>query len=112
MFGLFAKTKAFENLNPSTFASRYKEEPNGALLDVRTAGEFKGGYIPGAVNLDLMRSDFASKVNQLDKDKTYFVYCRSGSRSAQACSILTSKGFKAVNLSGGVGSWRGELRQG
>lgn len=112
MFGLFERTKAFENLASTEFATRYKQEPNAALLDVRTTGEFRGGHIPGAVNIDIMGNDFMKKVTTLDKDKTYFVYCRSGSRSAQACSILTSKGYKAHNLAGGIGSWRGDIKRG
>ena len=112
MFGLFERTKPFDNLDSNEFASRYKQEPNAVLLDVRTAGEFHSGYIPGATNLDIMRGDFASRVSTLDKNKTYFVYCRSGSRSAEACSILTSKGYKAINLAGGIGRWRGEIKHG
>lgn len=112
MFGLFKKQKAFETIGNAEFATKLKEDQNAALLDVRTSGEFRRGYIPGAVNMDLMGNDFRSRVATLDKIKTYFVYCQSGGRSAQACSILTSEGYKAFNLAGGIGSWQGEIKRG
>jgi rhodanese-related sulfurtransferase len=59
--------------------------------------------------MDLMRVDFASQAARLDKGKTYLVYCRSGNRSAQACQILSSKGFKAFNLAGGIMNWSEKL---
>lgn len=31
------------------------------VLDVRTADEFKAGHIPGAINLDVLESDFEKK---------------------------------------------------
>jgi rhodanese-related sulfurtransferase len=46
---------------------------------------------------------------QMDTSKNYYVYCRSGARSAQACAILNTLGFKKTyNLMGGFMEWRGE----
>ena len=51
-----------------------------------------------------------NKLNELDKDKHYYVYCKSGGRSAQACAIMKQLGFKRTyNLLGGITSWRGEI---
>ncbi len=53
-----------------------------------------------------MGSSFAQKVAALDKDKTYFVYCRSGNRSGNACEMMSKDGFKNLyNLSGGMMNW-------
>ena len=109
MFGLFKKEKAFQNMGSQEFAAKLKEAPDAVLLDVRTSSEFRSGYIPGAINIDLMRHDFNERINALDPHKSYFVYCRSGGRSAQVCSVLSSRGLKAFNLSGGIGAWRGEI---
>ncbi|MDG1276731.1 MAG: rhodanese-like domain-containing protein [Algoriphagus sp.] len=81
-------------------------QPNTVIIDVRSAGEFAGGKIRGARNLDIMSSDFSNQVKNLPKDKTYLVYCRSGNRSGQACEIMGDLGFEKVkNLKGGIMSW-------
>ena len=39
------------------------------------------------------------------KDKTLVIYCHSGGRSAFTANVLRKKGFKAVNLAGGINAW-------
>jgi rhodanese-related sulfurtransferase len=47
-------------------------------------------------------------LEQLDKSKAYFVYCRSGARSARACAVMQQYGFLiAFNLLGGILAWVG-----
>lgn len=109
MFGIFERTKAYTDLNSTDFERELKQNKNAVLLDVRTAGEFSMGKIPGAVNIDVMSADFDKRIASLDKDKTYFVYCRSGNRSGSACNILAAKGLQSYNLAGGINSWRGAV---
>ena len=83
-----------------------KADANIAILDVRTAKEFADGHVAGAVNIDVNQADFAQKIDQLDRSKTYIVYCRSGRRSSKAVSIMASKGFKNLyNVSDGFLGW-------
>ena len=50
-----------------------------------------------------------AELEKLDKTKNYYVYCRSGNRSGQACAIMKNLGFdKAFNLQGGFMNWEGE----
>jgi len=51
------------------------------LLDVRSPGEFLGGKIKGAKNIDALSQDFMNQIKNLPKDKTYLIYCRSGNRT-------------------------------
>ena len=104
MFGLFGP-KNYEALNGKEFQQRYKASPGAVLIDVRTAGEFRAGSIRGARNLDIMSPAFMQQVEHLDKTKEYFLFCRSGSRSAQACNHMAKNGFKVFNLNGGVYDW-------
>lgn len=106
MFNLFSTgTKLYSSLNGNEFKAEYTKSNQPVLLDVRTAGEFAGGTISGARNIDVMSPDFQKKISALDKNKEYFVFCRSGGRSAQACGIMAEQGFKVYNLKGGVGAW-------
>lgn len=106
MFSLFStKAKKYQDLPADAFKD-LSLQPDTAILDVRTLGEFSSGKIRGARNLDIMSPGFYNQVANLSKDKTYLVYCRSGNRSGQACDVMASLGFeKLKNLSGGIARW-------
>lgn len=108
MFNLFKKNiaMAYKNITAEEFKKIQEENPDAVILDVRTPAEVRQGKIPGAVNMDIMDRQFAEKIETLDKDKTYLVYCRSGNRSGQACNLMADKGVsKVYNLGGGVSQW-------
>ena len=69
------------------------------LLDVRTPAEYKGGHIPGFINIEL--DSLRERIDELDNSKPAYVHCRSGLRSYLACRILEQRGFDCYNLSGG-----------
>lgn len=106
MFDYFkAKPKNYEDISVGEFHNLMLQ-PNTVILDVRTPGEFAAGKIRGARNIDLMARDFTKQVQNLPKDKTYLVYCRSGNRSGQACEIMADLGFeKCKNMTGGIMRW-------
>ncbi len=97
-------TLPFNNLNGRDFKSNF-ENANGVLLDVRTPEEFTAGHIDGSINIDIFNPDFRDQIDSLDKSKEYFVYCRSGNRSGQACMLMTELGYKSNNLMGGIAAW-------
>jgi rhodanese-related sulfurtransferase len=106
MFNLFSiGTKNYENLHGAEFKAKYNQSNGAVLLDVRTPGEFRSGSVRGARNIDFMSPTFMSTVSTLDKSKEYFLICRSGSRSGQACNLMAKEGFKVYNLAGGIGEW-------
>ncbi|MEZ4988707.1 MAG: rhodanese-like domain-containing protein [Saprospiraceae bacterium] len=95
----------FSNIGVDEFNSLAKDK-KAVILDVRSPGETAQGKIPGAKEINLMGADFRQKIEQLDKNKTYLVYCRSGNRSATACNMMASAGFEHLyNLVGGYGAW-------
>lgn len=76
------------------------------LIDVRTPEETWEGVIDGALQINIYDPTFADQIEKLDKSKPYVVYCRSGSRSAAACGLMASRGFKQLyNLTGGYMGW-------
>ena len=99
------------DLTQEEWTSELKNDPNAVVLDVRTEGEVMQGIIPNAINIDIYKGQgFIYRLEELDKTKNYYVYCRSGSRSRQACSIMNRLGFKnAYNLLGGIIEWNGDI---
>jgi protein disulfide-isomerase len=94
-----------KDLSVEEFARMAADKQN-VILDVRTAGEFAAGHLPGAVNLDVTAADFAARAAGLDKNKVYLVHCAAGVRSARACAKLVSLGFPNLyNLPGGFRAW-------
>ena len=74
------------------------------LFDVRSQAEFAQGIIKGGEFVPL--HTIPLKMNDLDKSKTIIFYCRSGARSAQACSFIAQNAsIEALNLRGGIISW-------
>lgn len=99
------------DLTQEQWAEQLSKDENPFLLDVRTPEELEEGYIPNATNIDFyLGQGFLDEIEKLDKNKNYYVYCRSGNRSAQACAILRSKGIEnTYNLEGGFMNWEGEV---
>ena len=102
-----------KDLTREEFKEQIKNDPNAVLLDVRTQEEVDEGIIPNAKNLDIYKGEeFVEGLEQLDKDKNYYVYCRSGKRSVQAATLMDSMGFRnTYNLLGGFSEWDGEVEQ-
>jgi rhodanese-related sulfurtransferase len=100
-------------LAPDAWAELQEQTLESVILDVRTEEEFESGYIKGALNMDIRGgADFLASIESLDKSKSYFVYCRSGARSGQACQLMSQMGFSALyNLDGGVLAWEGDLEE-
>ncbi len=96
-------------LGPQEFKSKLSATPDAVLIDVRTPEEVSEGIIEGAVNIDFKDPAFAEKINALDKEKPYYVYCLSGVRSNDAVKIMEEKGFKDVyTLKDGLRNWTKE----
>ncbi len=101
---MFGK-KYYTDLTPREFKEKMQED-NVVILDVRTLPEVREIAIPGHIHLDINQPQFPFKVMELDKSKTYLVYCRSGARSAAAANYMGQNGFSEVyNLQGGIIAW-------
>ncbi|WDT67833.1 CoA-disulfide reductase [Cloacibacterium sp. TD35] len=81
----------------------FVKENDAVILDVRTSKEFSGGHIEGALNINV--DDLRANLENLDKNKTYAIYCQVGLRGYLANRILKNNGFKVVNLNGGYNLW-------
>jgi phage shock protein E len=92
-----------------TQAAKVLSEPGVTVIDVRTAAEFAGGHLAGAINVDLESGTFETQVADLPHDATYVVYCRSGNRSGVATDTLAGLGFTDVyDVQGGIVAWEAD----
>jgi rhodanese-related sulfurtransferase len=83
------------------------QEEGAVVLDVRTPQEFEAGHIDGAVNVDFLSDDFAEVIAELDRDTTYILHCKSGSRSTKALEVMQEQGFISVaHLTAGYDGWK------
>lgn len=88
----------------------YKEliKRGAIILDVRSAGEFQGGHVKGAMNIAV--NELEGKLNKLpSKEVPIITCCASGMRSGSAKSLLLSKGYKEVYNGGGWMSLNGKI---
>lgn len=102
-----ANASAIRDISASEVDGLLGGEEGAVVLDVRTAPEFEAGHIDGAVNVDFLSDDFAQQLAQLDRDTTYILHCKSGSRSAQALELMETQGFTSVaHLTEGYDGWK------
>lgn len=93
-------------LKPNEYASAIQSSQI-QVLDARTADEYKSGHLNNALQANwLNRAEFEDRTQHLDKNKPVYIYCLSGGRSAAAGSFLASKGYKVINLEGGMNAWK------
>jgi rhodanese-related sulfurtransferase len=99
------------NLTQQDWVAQLEEDANAVILDVRTEDECNEGIIPNAIMIDINKGQgFVYQLEELDKSKSFYVYCRSGARSAKACEIMNELGFeKTYNLLGGFMQWDGDI---
>ncbi len=104
----FSKSACVRTLKSDEFRSELEQSKNKQLIDVREPDEYKGGFIPGAVNIPL--SQLEQRLIDISKDRDVLLYCRSGMRSKNAARILQKHGYTRIaHLQGGISGWGGKL---
>ena len=100
------------DLTQEEWTSKQEQTADSVIVDVRTPEEYEAGFIEKAHLLDIREpQQFMDGLERLDPSKTYFIYCRSGARSAQACQIFKQQGIAdCYNLLGGILEWQGDLK--
>ncbi|MCB9082006.1 MAG: rhodanese-like domain-containing protein [Lewinellaceae bacterium] len=98
--------KLLQNLNGEQFQEMRKQYPDAVLLDVRTDAEFAGGSLPKAIHLNYFADDFIDRLEKMDPQQCYLLFCRTGRRSVRVGTLMRNLGFKNVfNLDGGMRAW-------
>jgi len=94
-------------ITTSAVAEKLKKGDALHMIDVREDEEVKAGAIPGVHHIPL--GDLSSRLDELDKSKTYIMICRSGGRSEKATQFLVNQGYQAKNMVGGMLDWAGPV---
>ncbi|VAW12208.1 Protein containing rhodanese-like domain [hydrothermal vent metagenome] len=98
-----------KNITQEEWVDLITKDDKAVLIDTRTPNEWTEGIQENAILMDVLQPvKFEQATQALDKDKNYYVYCRSGQRSMNACRLLESAGIKTTfNLLGGMTMWKG-----
>jgi rhodanese-related sulfurtransferase len=98
-----------EPKNAWALIQKNKNNPRFVILDIRTPAEFMTGHIEGAININYKAGHFRTELSSLEPKKTYFVYCRTGRRTAEAVRIMKELGFNSiVRMKGDIVGWRSQ----
>lgn len=84
-----------------------KANADAVIIDVRRQEEVDEGHMPKAIHIDVENPpQFMEEAQKLDPNKSYYVYCKTGDRSTQACMVLGAIGFnKVYKLDVGFDGW-------
>ena len=112
LVGGCATTQVIKDITPQEAFNLIQDNQNNpdfVIIDVRTPQEFAEEHIENASNIDFYSETFRDELDNLDKNKTYLIYCRSGGRSGNALNIMADLNFReAYNMLGGINQWESE----
>jgi len=104
------QSEEITDLTPEEAFLMIKENKNNSnlvIIDIRTPAEYNECHIEGAKNIDYQSFDFEEILEEMDKNKKYILYCRSGARSIISCDVLKNLGFSDIyNIKGGMDVWK------
>ena len=106
------KTQASKDIYPEKaweLISNSRDLNDLIIIDVSTPQEYENLHLEGAINVNLISKFFKTRLEVMDKNKTYVVYCKVGGRSKIAQKLMQQFGFVAVyNIIGGTLLWEEE----
>ncbi len=99
------QSNSVESVDADTALTLMDEDANIVLLDVREYSEFVTERIEGSELLPLSIIESSLETAYPDKETTFIVYCRTGSRSAEAIQIMLDAGYDNIYDLGGIVDW-------
>ncbi len=102
--------KGITELEPKeafTEIEKHHNDPDLVILDVCRPNEYQKEHLEGAKLLDVKSNEFEDELEKMDKQKEYFVYCKTGKRGCKAVKLMEKHGYKKViNIAGGIDKWK------
>jgi rhodanese-related sulfurtransferase len=96
--------KSVPTINAAELNDRLKNGKRPVVIDVRQPDEYRTGHIVGAKLMPLNK--LSSRIKDLPQNREIVCVCASGNRSGSAARMLVKAGYQAVNMRGGMLSWR------
>lgn len=107
---IYSQNAEYKDVNceeTSKLIQENQNNPKFCILDVRTEDMYKESHIKNALVSDVYDDNFDKFLENLDKSKTYLIYCTSGVRSKEACDKMIAKGFGSIyHMYEGISEWR------
>ncbi len=94
--------KKYETVSPTK--AKQAQDAGAVLIDVRESSEYRPGHAPGARHISVQVIE--RRLGEIPKEREIIVVCQSGMRSQRAAEILSSNGYKVLNVSGGMIGWQ------
>ena len=99
--------KEIEPKDAFTILEKNRDDPDYVVMDVRTPEEYDDGHVEDALLLNIKSKDFEDELEGMDKNKKYFVYCKTGRRSDKAVNLMNKHGFTEIyHIVGGIEKWK------
>ena len=101
-----SQSSGTKSVTPREASAMLSRDTSIVVLDVRTPDEYRSetGHLPNALLIPVQ--ELASAELENVKGRTILIYCRSGHRSLRAVEILSKRGYKTINLEGGILQWQ------
>lgn len=96
-----------KQITPEELEKMLTEGKELEIVDVREDDEVENGMIEGAKHIRM--NDIPANLDYFDKEKKYIFVCHSGGRSQNVCYYLHERGYKVINMTGGMSHWTGEV---
>jgi rhodanese-related sulfurtransferase len=96
-------------ITPAEFLARRARGDVMTVLDVREEWELRVASVPGLPVVHIPMGDVANRIDTLDSSIEIVVLCRSGRRSLEIANLLQQRGFRTVNLAGGILAWSRDI---
>lgn len=94
-------------LTVDKYSEAIATDTTAVIIDVRRPAEYAEGHLNKATLLNVLdEGAFDEGISKLDKQKTYYIYCRSGRRSQTATKKMQQLGLKVYDLQGGFNAWQ------
>ena len=98
--------RGFKGLRPAELTALINRE-DALVVDLRPAGEFEKGHIPGSKNVQMAQFDPENKALAKAKSLPVVAVCKAGMTAVDAAKRLRKAGFEKVYvLEGGIGAWQ------
>lgn len=82
-----------------------KELGHAKLIDLRSRVMYEQGHIDSAINVS--KGELVNNTDKyINKNETVYIYCEAGINSSKVCSLLSTRGYKVINVLGGYNAWK------